>query len=352
VSKEPNTSLRDWLVSGEIPRPADVEQARILALTAQAQGLAGILHSVLPPLTDGWTFTSRDELRKSYRTAFIRGNRQLESAARVQRLLEQKGLRALPLKGAALATTLYDSVAERPMADVDILALDDWETSVETLRAVGFEEVGRADHAWVFKDHVLDVVIELHHSLTSCPGFFPVDAAGLWSRRQSGASQVFPCAEDLLVHLALHACFQHGLVLSLIQWLDFRRLLERTPPNPERVLEIAGRAHAEFALRVSLEAARVVVGAPVPEVLGVAEHQPPALWELLEERLRNPLSLIQPAPPALFKVRFGLAAGRRMELIRGTLAPRIPGSHESLWHRGPRAIVRAGSLFRRWVRPA
>ena len=36
-----------------------------------------------------------------------------------------------------------------------------------------------------------------------------------------------PSAEDLLVQLAAHAAFQHGLWLHLVQYLDFSRLLSR-----------------------------------------------------------------------------------------------------------------------------
>src|SRR5207342_3313102 len=102
----------------------------------------------------------------------------------------------------------------------------------------GFAEVARGDHAWAFRDPSGHGIVELHRSVTSAPGLFPLDAFGLWQRRRAGRGQLraWPSAEDLLLQLALHAAFQHGLVLSLVQWLDFRLLLEREPLDVARVL--------------------------------------------------------------------------------------------------------------------
>src|SRR4029077_6914730 len=148
----------------------------------------------------------------------------------------------LPLKGAALAESLYASVAERPMADVDALALDGWAASARALEDARFTGAERADHAWSFVDPVTRGLLELHRGVTSCPEVFPLDADGVWARSQAAPGQVarVPSAEDLLVHLAEHALFQHGGVLSLVQWLHPPRAPGGAPPNTALVATDAG----------------------------------------------------------------------------------------------------------------
>src|SRR6185503_9464143 len=97
----------------------------------------------------------------------------------------------------------------------------------------------------------------------------------------------------LLVHLALHAAFQHGLVLSLVQWLDVRRVLERLRPDPLRLREIARAMGAEAAVVLALQAAADVVQAPWP-----ASFDRPGTGP------RDPLTLVTPSAPSLASVRW------------------------------------------------
>ena len=48
------------------------------------------------------------------------------------------------MKGAVLAETAYDVESDRPMSDVDVLALEGWPEGVETLLEAGFVEVAQA----------------------------------------------------------------------------------------------------------------------------------------------------------------------------------------------------------------
>ena len=274
-------SLRRWLVDGHLASPRDEAEARDLAAAASEHGLCGLLHADIVSRGRPWPPAQVDSLRETQRLLLVRGVRQLDAAARVSTLLRDRGLRSLPLKGASLVETLYDSVADRAMADVDILALDDWQASMRALREAGFRDSGAADHARCFEDPVTGTLVELHHSITSCPGLFPVDAEGLWARSVEGKGQIArrPSVEDLLVHLALHAAFQHGLVLSLVQYLDFRRLFERTPPDHERLLAIAQASGALGALAAAVAAATAVVGldrAGRPRRRAVATRSPRA----------------------------------------------------------------------------
>ena len=280
-----------------------------------------------PGFLDGVPEDTRGEWRSAARLLLVRGVRQLDLARRVTDLLAAASLRSLPLKGIALAERLYASVAERPMADVDLLVLDRPEAALERLTREGFQVVDRAEHAIALREPGSGGIVELHRALTSCGALFPLDREGLWARRvkREGVITHAPSAADLLVSLALHAAFQHGLVLSLVQFLDLRRLLELERPAPEAVLEAARPVRAEGALLVALAAARAVVGAePAPALLHALEAGAPRPTRRLARAIEDgdPLRFVLPSRPSLAATRLVLASGHRLELLRLTLWPR------------------------------
>jgi hypothetical protein len=279
--------------------------------------------------------------------------RQLDTASRVENLLGARGIRCLPLKGVAFAERLYDSVAHRPMGDVDLLALDDWPRAVALLEEAGFTERERADHARAVVDPTLGTVVELHRGVTSCARLFRLDLDATWdrSRADTGFMKRVPSSEDLLVHLSLHAAFQHGLALCLVQYLDFRRLLEREPPDPALLAQVVVGARAEGAVALALEAAHAVVGAPLGPALQelVTAWLPSGLRGYVDSRLRaDPSALLAPAEPALAWVRWQLATGHRIALIRETLDPGLSSFSRPA---GLGGLGRALGLTRRWLLP-
>ena len=344
--------LREWLLSGTPPIPAGIGEAEALVEAAREQKLAGLLYSAINGAGTAWPENSRDLLKERYQHHFVQGVAQLELAGRVQNLLAVAGLRAVPLKGAAVSLRLYDSEAERPMGDVDLLLLDSWDDALPLLARAGLTEEHRADHAWSFCADNAKTVLELHHSLTSPPGFYPIDSEGIWQRTVLGSGLVgrLPSSEDLLVHLALHAAFQHGFALSLVQYLDFRRLLEREPLNTDLLLTVAKDARAEAPLAAALQAASAIVGAHVDEGLAreLSGRIPRGLAEWLRARLKEPLSLVTPGPPTVAFVRWELAYGRRLSFLKATLSPQFPGIARSPWRRAISAVARGGSLLGGW----
>ena len=143
-------TLIDWVKSGRPPRPESEQAAKGLVEEATRQRVAPLLYAAVTRDSDGWPASSIEGLRERYHSAFARGARQLDLAARLMGAFERAGLRVLPLKAVALAASAYDSVAERPMGDIDLLALDDWNASVRLLEDAGLVEGARADHAWSF----------------------------------------------------------------------------------------------------------------------------------------------------------------------------------------------------------
>jgi hypothetical protein len=349
-------TLRDWLRAGTLPRPGSAAEAREIVLAARWQGLAGLLHEAVAREPEGWPEAGLELLREAHRRALFEGVQQRELARRVRGLLLRAGIRVLPLKGVALAERAYDSLAERPMQDVDLLVLEGWLEAARLLESEGLRRAYAGDHGEAFLDPGSRALLELHHSPTSCPGFFPVDADALWSRALpvDPVEGPQPSPEDLLVHLSLHAAFQHGLSLSLVQFLDFRRVMEREAPDPARLADVALACGAAAAVGVAVEAAGAMVGCPLPDALRqwTSASLSPALRRWLERRVADPIDLLQrSSASAVAAARWHLAAGRRTELIARTLAPPIPGSSERGLRRLAGAVSRASGLAGRWAGP-
>jgi hypothetical protein len=351
VAARHREALRAWLVSGVLPVPDDGAEAAALVAAAHEQRLVALLHDAVEASGgDTWPRAVREGLAGAHRLLLVRGVGQLDLAARVEALLAARGLRVLPLKGAALAESLYASAAERPMADVDLLALDGWLSSVRALEDAGLTCAERADHAWAFLDPVTRGFLELHRTVTSCGRVFRLDVEGAWSRARTATGQVrrVPSPEDLLVQIAQHALFQHAGVLWLVQWLDLRRLLEKAPPDPDGLASVAREAQATLCVRAALAAATVIVGAPEYAGFATEPALPPALRRWLDEVRRDPLIAVTPARMPLARMRWALAAGRRWRLVTGTLRPPDADGTEGALGSASATLRRAALLVRRW----
>ena len=339
--------LRELAASGALPSLPDGLAASALAEAAREQGMSGLLLAAAERERPGWAEPLLGPLGAERRLLLVRTLAQIGLAARVLRILGSCGVRGLPLKGAVLAETVYDVESDRPMSDVDILALERFKEALAALRDAGFADVTRGDHAWVFRDPEGAGIVELHRSVVSAPGLFRLDPEGLWARSRAGRGQLprRPSPEDLLLQLALHAAFQHGLVLSLVQWLDFRRLLEREPVDAGQLLALAAAARAEAPLAAALLAAEAVVEAPIPGPLRLSLARGLRRW--LAPRLAFPLAFVAPADPPVVRARWALLSGRRTELLWRTLVqPETPDGDERLPARMAFAFWRALRLAR------
>jgi hypothetical protein len=348
-------ALRHWARSGKPPEaPADGDAGEAFLHEALRQGVTGLLaRDVVGGVGGAWPAHLQDDLRSRCRQLVVRGQRQIELMGEVSGRLSRRGVRSLALKGAAVVDWLYDSPAERPMADVDLLVLGDLEAASGALRTDGYRLVERGDHAHALRQPGTGLVVELHRSVTSCPGLFPLDAERLWSRREAGpAGAARPGAADLLVTLALHAAFQHGLVLSLVQWLDVRRLLERAEVPAGELAAAAAGAGAEDAVAVTLHAAEAAAGARLP----------PALAERFQPRRRSlarwtaavaadPSRVLTPHVPRLARARMALTRGRRARLVLLSLRGAPAEAGAGLGARALRAARLLGRAGLEWARP-
>lgn len=269
--------------------------------------------------------------------------RLIDAALRVQGALDDVGLRSLGLKGLAFADR--DGGAQRSMADADLLVGGDISVARRAIEPLGFRLIDEADHAHAYEETASGVIVELHRSVTSCPGFFPVSFDELWRRRRSGLmGLVVPSNEDLLVLLGLHAAFQHGFVLRLVQYLDFRRLLEDESLDLVSVERRAAEWRAAPGLCAALHVADGLVGLPPrgKELARALPEPPSRLVHWTQRAASEPSLFLAPRRARLAFVRLSLARGRRLELVRRTLG--WPERDE------PRRWARAGAIALRGLR--
>jgi putative nucleotidyltransferase-like protein len=349
MSAPARAALRRLVKDGRRPRPAHAGEAAELVAEARRQGMVGPLRLAADAEPAAWPADVRGNLADLHRAQLVRGVQQLDEAARAQQSLGRRGIRVLPLKGAALADELYAGAADRPMADVDLLVLDDFAAALAALGSEGYEVEETADHAVALRHLATGLRLEAHRSLASCPPLHPFDADAWWRRSRPGPEPLArrPSWEDLLVQLALHAAFQHGLVLSLAQYLDFRRILEAVPLDAGRLAQSASDSRAGLALGSALLAAEAVVGAPLaaPD-RRLVDALPRAFRAWLEDRFREPLSFLTPAEPRLLRVRWALARGRRLRFVQASLGI------DRAAPVGPGQVLRRGlRLARTWARP-
>jgi hypothetical protein len=114
----------------------------------------------------------------------------------------------------------------------------------------------------------------------------------------------------------------------------------------------AAEAGAEAAIWAALSASEALVGAPVPAgLLGQLRTRTSAgLVRAVAARLRQPEALLAPGDVAgreLWRMRWMLASGRRLELLARTLTPpSAPGRGPTI--RVGRILGRGLALARRW----
>lgn len=274
-----------------------------------------------------------------------RGAQQMDLAIRFASSARARNLPVLALKGISIADELYGGMENRPMADVDFLVVETsrFEEAAEAARFLGLVETGASDHALVFKEEASGVVLELHISLTACPGLFGIDNLGLWKRRTPvGDSPMFRLSdEDLVIHLALHTAFQHTFVASDSHYDDFMRVLDSRRPDPDRIVELAKTAGALGALGAMCVACvrRGLVSPALQDLVArTAAFCPKAVERWIAAQGPTP-------PPFRLRdmafLRFRLAPSR-VRFARATLFPaRLPGRVT----RGPGALQRLIGLF-------
>jgi len=206
--------------------------------------------------------------------------------------LRAQGVRAVPLKGAALLGAAYPNIALRPLGDLDLLvAPADMALADEALAARGYARlltgIPALRHHLEFERILpggVRLVVEVHRRPLAAPGLeraLPAERvlADAAPDPLAGGPSI-PSPEHLLLHVAAHLVVQHAGEERLIWVADIDRIARRwfaasTDAAAERaarrrVLAAAEAAGLEAALGAALEAAALWFGTPWPEAADAA----------------------------------------------------------------------------------
>lgn len=161
-----------------------------------------------------------------------------------RQVLQAAGIPCLALKGAFLATSAYPHPALRPMRDLDLLVpMDQGLAAFSALLAAGYRRtaghegdpaacLAHEKHLPGLKAPSGNITVELHVRLCSSEHLPPALHLypGIWQRVQTqalaGAVVAYPAVEDLLLHVALHAVYEHRFNNGPLTLADVAYLLQ------------------------------------------------------------------------------------------------------------------------------
>jgi len=215
---------------------------------ATAEGIAPLIY---------WKFKHKPEVFQTLAPASIYSLLQAEyyrnlarnqvlfaELERILRGLQEAGIPVIGLKGAVLATTLYEDIGLRPMSDLDLLVQPEQvEAAVELIRAMGYErqelsnndalEKELAHHVHLTQVGKPNLEVEVHWRLASGEAsLFQPRMEWFWQNTltwQSKSNHGYILSSTAhLLFLCAHLALQHGIGMGALIWfMDIYKLIER-----------------------------------------------------------------------------------------------------------------------------
>jgi len=178
----------------------------------------------------------KEELQEIYRDSLWRNTQKYYKLSEIIKLLKRDDVQIILLKGIVLADLVYESVALRPMSDIDLLAKgeDIWKIDRVlsqlrhegnlSLTAESYEQ--EIAHINKQENDFIPSRIDIHTRLLEIPDF------DLWANASTitivSTDALMPGAEDFLLHLCAHlyrdlrVCGESRLLC----WYDIAKLLK------------------------------------------------------------------------------------------------------------------------------
>jgi hypothetical protein len=244
------------------------------------------------------------------------------------------------LKGAAFALSLYSEPGLRPMADIDVLSpVEECSCWSERFERLGYVPIDRSDHAVCFRRRQTGVIVELHHELVSSAGYLGLRTGELLER-----SVPLPTAdgirlrtlswEDHLLHLSLHASFQHGFRQPAVNAWDARSIADRADFDLPLFLGHAGQPSLSPWVYGGLSMCEAVFPGPkLREARMALESRVPARVTR-KARAFRPGALLGPAPQAVLGPPFRRIAWNGMTMKTLSLLWEISRPRQGRTNRG------------------
>lgn len=299
-------------------RSLDGEDWRRLAAVAVEEGVAPLLHRLLPPQVPA-PEAVRGALQRAYYSTAAQNALLFTELARVLENLRQAGVPVVVMKGADLAHSLYPDPALRPMTDLDLLTTPQHlRLALRTLAGLGYRKLNEN----FVHHHVLlhggpggNVAVELHWSLID-----PLESSGnsltqeqdwFWRRSIPWSAPGLPAGLDALalqphaclLYLSAHLLLQHpGAKGRLVWYYDLYLLLQRhaTSLDWSDLLLQARRLGWLGLVEEALQAVSARFGLLLPQAYleAAAQHLPleraadPARPPASPERFTRPRSVL------------------------------------------------------------
>ncbi len=255
------------------------------------------------------------------------------------------------LKGSALARSVYPSLIDRPMTDLDLLlpratADDAWTVLRNDGWAVEHEEGNVFCETHHHLSPLIDprganIVLELHRSMMPVPGPFSLDDEQIWSSARPLASgALLPSPVHLLLHLCVHFAWSDSLSHGVARTVRDVAALSAAGSIPwDEFVECADRARASTCAYWTLALSRTLTGASVPEgaLVRLRPRQPVSVTRALA-RASVACGVLRLCPAVVLRRRLWTAGVRPVRSGHGT-------------HRPWDATARFNAAFQRTAQP-
>ena len=275
----------DWnLLEQEIRRPS-VNWDRVVT-RAFEHDIAPLMHNSIRRLgvSSLQVEQALSRLKAGYHANAIRNAIVFQELQKILHAFRECGIAVIVLKGAALAQTVYQNWAVRPMSDVDLFIRKEQFTKAEDLLGklsyspdIRLPELKERHLAHYYEigftkqlASSFNVSCEIHWRLERPSRSFQIDLHGLWQRAVPVAfgdvDALVLCPEDLLLHLCLHTC-KHRLAGGFRALCDVSETIRHFGQqlNWDAVLIRATQWQINAFVYVLLRLSQQLSGASVPE---------------------------------------------------------------------------------------
>ncbi len=305
---------------------------------ARIQRISALLHNRMHKFEGGPPHMPpalRAELATGFQERTMRNLFLFAEFRKLAEALQARNVPVIVLKGMHLAAAVYGEIGMREMDDIDILVpRDQLQAAADVLAEIGYVSKEPLDvEFWAQKQHHLprlrnasNTVVEVHWNVT-WPGdsHALADPAGLWERAQPltiASCEVLGLSpEDLLLHLCIHASFQHMFYTGLRPACDLDATIRcyQAEMDWSLVCQSARQWKWQTGVRLMLHLTQRCLQTPIPNLV----------WQEL-----------QPAQDAA-----ALTAAYRMLWAIDSDISALPRNLATLWNR-PNLLLRMWDLLR------
>jgi hypothetical protein len=264
-------------------RPPTLTAAEVAEILRQAgeNGISSLLYHRLMTVapTPELPPTAMDYLRNVAMQSAAQSLQISRELAEILGAFRQRGILAIALKGAHLGQIVYGNPAMRTMGDLDVMVRRDRLAEAErVLSDLGYRPIHDPLELVDYTHHhhvrplgkAQAVRIDLHWTIARPTAPFNVDLDGIWQRavpaRLAGVEALVLSPEDLLLHLCLHASFDHQFRLGLRACWDILEVVQhyRNAIDWERLVQRARQWGVSRYVYLTLSVVRELLAVDIP----------------------------------------------------------------------------------------